>query len=137
MIENKQEKIDKIYKEIANKELRFGCKVLIENRISLIIWENANWKYAVRYTWSWRIVSQQRELKEIIKIYWHPVMLGDVIHWIHSKYEWDFTMHTGLSKKELALNKIMYLWGDYRKPIEEDSEEIIDYIYNLLQNEQN
>ena len=121
MIENKQEKIDKIYKEIANKELSFGCKVLIENRISLIIWENANWKYAVRYTWSWRIVSQQREKKEILKIFWHPVMIGDVFDYIEDDH-FDYA----------DIYNLCDYWKEKTKPIGQQSEECIDYIYKLL-----
>ncbi len=86
------EKIDKIYKEIANKEL----------------------------------------LPWVIK--WHPVKIGDVLdrmEEIKSTIELRSSQYCAWLYDEICI-----LWGHKRKPIEEQSEECIDYIYNLLLSEQ-
>ncbi len=59
-------------------------------------------------------------------------MFGDILDWKKEKYQLDCTMRIGLSPEEISINKITYLWKEKRKPIEDQSEECINYIFNQL-----
>lgn len=135
---NKQEKIDKIYKEIANKELSFGCKYKFHNDIIKTV-TRQNWimKHQIIenivYIWEFPV--------KIIK--WHPVMIGDALDWWYKKSmsvpmksksifmaEVEFKKLNNLSFK--VVKEILKLYKEFRKPIEEQPEKCIDYIFNLL-----
>jgi len=116
-----QEKIDKIYEVIADKTLSFGCKVddKFSSWIGRIIRsyqdgsvdiyrDNKFWFKDVRYL--------LRNQKTII---WHPVMIWDVLDWSEAK-ELKYT------------RDICYSWKDKRKPIEDQTDETIDFVYSLV-----
>ena len=129
---NKQEKIDFIYKKIADKTLSFGCIIrretnvwdildfkIVQNRLI----EFENWKtrreiqlYHSNSNQVW--LYNELDDKEII---WHPVMLGDVLD-----YLWD-------KKWLMTLDRIIRHWEKKRLPIEDQDDGFIDYIYRTLQ----
>ena len=129
---NRQDKIDKIYKEIANKELSFGCKIEMEEEWEIWRWRYVNtelvWKDSEHYfvnqsndDWSLFDWIDWDDYKKI----WHPVMIWDVLDY------WDNNILQN-PKNSLWLY-ILKLWKLKRLPIEEQSDECIDYIFNLLQ----
>ena len=94
---------------------------------------------------------------------WHPVMIGDVFDWVESEkwaialyekteyvipdvWDWpetptkleniphDFTEWASYSEPLTVLEVINWLWEKKRRPIEEQSEECKEYVYNLLTN---
>ena len=137
---NKQDKIDKIYKEIANKELNFWCRV-IDNNEEYIIWVDER---PYQEGWDWWEVDID---VEIIK--GHPVLIGDVLRALEEKW-FKVLTEEEIWKKEYEkpwipywiskenLNqifrvwKLYWIWKDKRLPIEDQSEECIDYVYNLI-----
>ena len=149
---NRQQKIDAINEMIAKKNLSFGCKIFhkveswkrsfkariitdkIEKDYGTFYWVKLDSENSV--TW-----LQEKEM-EIIG---HPVMIGDVMDFVekHSETDkgtitqWDWVkilkMWCTKEKKIEILNYNLFLvWKKKRNPIEEQSNECIDFIYNLI-----
>ena len=139
--------IDKIYECIADKTLSFGCKILQCNRISTItsVSDDEEYVFVQSYmVWSelfwqndeWYEVFWYKNLGfEVVKnvLIWHPVMIGDVLGWLWQKdipfviYEWWIT------ERWIVILKIDNWREEKRKPIEDQSDECITFIYNLIQ----
>lgn len=167
---NRKQKINAIYEKIANKELSFWCRVLIETtwlchscsgwydeEYTGIVYEHCTWLWDTRTVnvseyqiwdlitywvfayhdsleesddvdmelysscdWSCGYGDTNGEAKDstyLHKIIWHPVMIGTVLSWYWTS-----------NAQELINN-----WNYYDKPIEEQSDECIDYVYSLIQ----
>lgn len=144
----KQQMIDKIYECIADKTLSFGCKILQCNRISTItsvsddeeyvfvqsymVWSELFWQNDEWYEVFWykNLGFEVVENIWIDEIIWHPVMIGDVLEYSR----WD--VRDILQKKHNDIHslyiEIMKKRSNKRKPIDDQSDECITFIYNLL-----
>ena len=110
----KEKKIKAIYENIADKTLSFGCKIMNDFGIFVLNTDN---EWYLFYNYNWKKVLYNRELDKII---WHPVMIWDVLDYIcNFKSIW-------------ILENILEDRNYYKKPIEEQSDECIDYVYNLI-----
>ena len=98
----KQDKINKIYEVIANKELSFWCRVFIDWWLARL--------YDITLVWY-----------SIENIEWHPVMIWNCDKLIE---KWPNYFDNWIT--------ILDLWIKKDKPIEEQNEECIDYIFNLI-----
>ena len=124
----KQEKIDAIYEKIANKELTFWCKILLESpsdwRIEedIVISDKYN-SSSVRWR-QYRLILKDY-IKEIIG---NPVMIGDVLDYINED------IYPGAGYDEVFYHSwesvvdVVNLWGEKRKPIEDQSDGCINFI---------
>ena len=61
------------------------------------------------------------------KIIWHPLHIWDVLDWMDKQ---DVQKING---RHPAQRSLLILWKDKRLPLSPTDEELIDYIYNLLQ----
>lgn len=122
----KQEKIDIIYKKIARKDIDLWCKIKLKTGVI----NTAVWKPA------WSLINclffRQIRLDNIGEIIGHPVMIGDVIDYINE----DISMGAGYDQVfyhswESVVDTIK-LWEEKRKPIEEQSDKCINFIYSLI-----
>lgn len=144
---NKETKIVKIYEKIADKTLSFWCKVKSHhNRKSkewytndIFISNSLKNYYYHSCPIDWEYIWKPRYKSDSIEIIWHPVMIWDVLDWIdknikHTEFDIasfiDIKWRISIYKVNLLRNRI-----DYRKPIEDQSEECIDFIYNLIQDD--
>lgn len=157
-MKTKQEKIDAIYEKIANKDLSFGCRIMLKNQE--IVMENQPVEYGTleNYEVVWSIIGRYWTLYwwwvtvEIEKIYFndsfyseeevsdgfkeefsfdedneekdwnleiigHPVMIGDVMEYFYGS---------------VRFSEWWKCWRKLTKPVEEQSDECIDFIYNLI-----
>lgn len=146
------EKLESIYKEMANKERSIGCRINVKYR-AYYHWETGG---EVSYSkeddlivWvDWIASNGDIELNEsefseadpnwyiealetLVKIIWHPVMIGDVLWWIDKK-KW-ISNHKYEEFVIEEVNMAVLLWWEYLKPIEEQSDRCIDFIYSLIQ----
>lgn len=129
-------RIDKIYEVIANKEFTNWCKIVynpIKNDILL------NYQYITTSILTTKVAKDDLLVNplyhyftpvkikrlQVTKIIWHPILIWDIMHWILENQSIDSLMDI---MKNLP-------WRKLRKPIEKQSEECIDYIYNLINNE--
>ncbi len=123
----KQEMIDKIYEVVADKTLSFWLKYSITvnlnwehtwEEIRILLWEEDehfdldNCDHIV--VW----FNTSKEQAWVWDIIWHPVMIWDILDWIKNN-------------PRPAL-QIFKFWELTRKPIEDQSEECIEFIYNLI-----
>ena len=129
MIMNKQQKIDKIYEVIADKTLSFGCRMqwLQYNYIMLL---NRKSHYDVMSD----IDNPKRNMidpTDIYKIIWHPVMIWDVLQYFFNIIPQDVWPDDFYNMQNKILDKRD--WYELNKPIEDQSEECIDFIYWLVE----
>lgn len=138
----KQEKIEAIYEKIANKDLSFGC--CFQGEKSSYVIQNPYWCFV---WWDWRIYSDRCDSElntqiKVEKIIGHPVMIGDVMDYIENitldkiyNYIWvkkEEIPDLILQKTRDAMMKIFPLWKQKRLPIEDQSDDCIDFIFDLL-----
>ena len=135
---SREKKIETIQRVIGNKELSFGCKVTMQDN---------DYDYH-----SCRIVGKHRWLDYVfttdIGIVWeadtiegHPVMIWDVLDWIDKNcwwlcrnidvedFAWSYWANDELGR---ILNNWYRLRTDLRKPIEDQSDGCISYVYSLI-----
>ncbi len=119
---NKEEMLKVIYEKIARKDLSFGCKVKTEfwyDYIFICNDEHSNTNVLTDFReWSidtlyWRTPSNM--------IIWHPVMIWDVLD----------TLRFNFATLQEKVESILYHWEEKREPIENQSDECIEYVYNL------
>ena len=136
-IMTEEQMVEAIYKEVANKELSFGCKIFNhwkEYIISAIL-ININ---IIQYVWWWHDMLSVFKTRATDMIIWHPVMIGDVFEWTHNEqrimnknqedYE-GYYLLWGMSRIRTSLANI---WSQPAKPIEEQSKDCKEYVYNLI-----
>ena len=120
----REEKIKAIYKEMANKELTLGYKVYMTESHWPFDWvvidNNEDWIDI------WR--EDKMMTKELnnphIEIIWHPVMIGTVFEW-YSSSRWFINSQ--------FVMELIDKWTGYDNPIDDQSQECIDYVYSLIQ----
>ena len=122
-MKTKEEMIKVIYEKVADKTLSFGCYVknLTHHKYNKAIycykwWQKEHFVYQrdnweIDKWWAWYFDFE---------IIWHPVMIWDILDY------W-------LNKKTFSYNEYFAMyWNNWRKPIEEQSDECIKYVYNLI-----
>lgn len=131
----RQQKIDAIYEKIANKELEFWCWLdsgrndwyLLDTSRYLV--EKSEWKYELYESYT------NNKITDIVKIIWHPVMIGDVMDFLNEKIR-PYWLSLGDGEFYYAEWEntawMIDLWENKRKPIEEQSDECVGFIYNLI-----
>lgn len=134
----REEKIEFIYKKIANKDLNFGClfkykdKDFAEFRICCIKegWWIINW-----IEWGGLKAAFRENFINNTIIIWHKVMIGDVIDFIKKnniRYSSsDIDNYFWISKSSQYIFE--QLWKNLTAPIEYQSNECIDFVYSLLE----
>lgn len=117
----KEEKIKAIYEKIADKTKNFWCKIERQWNYYIVI----EWRHFIyEKTWKYLKTTSQSIEELSCESIWHPVMIWDVLDYIEEKWEYNWEVWD-----------ILALWIFKRKPIEEQSEECIDYVFNLLPKE--
>lgn len=130
-----QEKIDRIYEVIADKTLDFGC--ILTDKLHRFFWDPQPIDCEIAYNWSpweededdvyiihyrgnpWYYEKEKNIRDESrYKIKWSPVMIWDVLEYLN--------MH------HTSYGKLISMRDFPAKPIEEQTEECIDFIYWLL-----
>lgn len=149
---NKSEKLEKIYAEIADKNFSVGVKLHDprDNTYFVYAGELSYWplKYDMHFydDWDeskihyfdfwclspnpedWEDDNEEQEGEYPYKIIWHPVMIGDVLDWIgtdaiDAEYAWQVNRET---------ERILVEWKLQRKPINDQSDSCVNFVYALL-----
>ena len=125
---NKKDKIDTIYKEIANKELTRWCvikKHVNEYDYGFVL--NTGHEDIAVYYWHAEICDYTERfcIYEIKKeeIIWCPVMLWDVLERAYENVDWYW--------KYKLQDVILNMRKHKKEPIEENHE-VVDFIYELV-----
>lgn len=123
---------------MSNKQKTMWCKYLVykKNKPDEIMEAIEEWKnFTLYFGDDDYAVSPSEEdyyecynIKEIIG---HPVMIGDVLNWIDKKMGVSNCEYEEFVVEEANISVL--LWREYLNPIEDQSDECIDYVYNLIQ----
>lgn len=129
----KQDKIDKIYEVIADKTLSFWCRIIDKDSGFVDIITNNYWDIIWLTT---KDVHPDDDFfkEDIMKIIWHPVMIGDVLDWAEKNKYRSYLSNNIIESENQYLNRMLWItniWWEKRKPIEEQSDICIDIIYDL------
>lgn len=136
----REKKLEAIYKEMANKELTFGCKVKFSKWIYSIIdrenvwfldsYKGVDWNIRNTIVIEDGVNSRCYSIEEIIG---HPVMIGDVIDWIEPYWK-GYAQDVKFSQeRKRKIDIVLLQWDKKRESIETQSDECIDYVYSLIQ----
>lgn len=142
----KGKKIAKIYAEIADKTLSFWCRLLIRTSPDGYAWTNRG-KYMLlreendELAYLHSVLSlddpAEVEIYDNCRMYgtevvWHQVMLWDVLDRIESKLEDNYFLNFYTEDLIMDIcNKRKYK----RKPIEEQDENCISFVYSLIKDQ--
>ena len=122
----REKKIRVIYKEIANKEITFGCKIFIEGEKWVIVDEDKYWEWIATLRGDWWVTREKPECE--FEVVGHPVMIGDVMYYIKERINLEkLAVDYYEEIAELSDN-----WKDERLSIEQQSDECVDFVYNLI-----
>lgn len=128
---------DMIIKKETNKYQRNRLRYLLEGEYNNLIYYKCN----VKYTPDELVNNTSHLYKDIdwYKIIWHPVNIGDVLKWVAknipkaievdaymkgNKYIFEF--------EDITNMQLLWMRQDADKPLEDQSEECITFVYNLL-----
>lgn len=125
---DRKEKIKVIYEKIANTDVTLGCRTKIWI-IRDVIADHDNWIMSFWFITKWKLKYYDSEwFYAEDKIIWHPVMIWDVL-----EYDKQLNLQLMLDWKDpIDTSNILNIWNDFRKPIEDQSDECVDYVYSLL-----
>ena len=153
----REQKLESIYKEMANKKLTLGCKVKFSKWIYSIIDRENVWFLSSYKGQDWDIHNTiviedgvNSRCYSIEEIIWHTVMIWDIIDWIEKKdfdinkkipWFWfeedeeEFNDGTKLLLiQDYYIDNLISYWETKREPVEAQSDDCIDFIYSLIQN---
>lgn len=140
----REEKISAIYKEMANKKFTLGCKINVKYRAyyhnetggevsyakeeNLIVWTDWVAKNSEIEVSSSDMLNTDKnwyieDLEILVETIWHPVMIGTIFEW-YSSSKWFINSQ--------FITKLIDKWTGYDKPIDDQSDECIDYVYSLI-----
>ena len=157
----REEKISAIYAEMANKEDSFWLRFIANfqdykdeyfdaRELTTLFWrEDEDWEVFREAITDGGLLRNHYYLDEdawyiphikrgkVLKIIWHPVMIGDVLRQIRLLA--GYALDNDLIKKSDFWNviaqhnyRITQIWEDFREPIEAQSDECVDYVYSLI-----
>jgi len=124
----KEEMLEAIQEEIWDKTLSFGCCIKFHNQIYKIyeFFTDKDW---INISAICDNISIYLCPEDIQKIIWHPVMLWDVLD--YGVFNLSSNKYDELVDK-IATFYCNPLWEHKRKPINDQSINCIEYIYNLI-----
>lgn len=112
-----------IYEEIADKTLRFGCKV---NVIKYMVptWEPYEYEtYYIDENNLYGFPTSQYIKSKIVRVVWNPIKIGEVLKYINEKFPNDINNQR---------DKLFKVWNELDKEIDKQSDICIEYVYELV-----
>lgn len=140
-IMTREQMIEAIYEKVADKTLSFGCYVknLTHHKYNKAIycykwWQKEHFVYQrdnweIDKWWAWYFDFE---------IIWHSVMFWDFISyldetvWQDRLIDWEWKKITEGFDYYQTLKKISILWEHKRKPIEDQSSDCIEFVFDNL-----
>ena len=139
----REQKIEAIYAEMANKEVSFGCRYM-HNGYRYTV-DDSNYRLKKEwdnyYLYITTFCNCPREIAEqyndysnqwVVKIIWHPAMLGDVLDWIEPYWSGHVQSVEFTERRRRKMNLVLLQRDNKRLPIDEQSDGCIDYVYSLI-----
>lgn len=143
----KEKMISKVYEVISNKKLKLWCKVRLYKSKDYIIWNQINDMYFFSHIHGaeyWVGIAyidfvyydgyEYHEQPYIDNIIWNPIMLWDLLDYFNSKERdegWNLSDESVEYLYEIE-NYILWHYNKKRLCIDEQDDNIIEYVYNLI-----
>lgn len=149
----REQKLEAIYKEMANKNFTLWCKIKVKYRAyyhnetggevsyakeeNLIVWPHLiaeNWEMGVSVSdminadKNWYI----EDIETLVEIIGHPVMIGDVLDWIEPYWVGGAQDVSLSNERKRKISLLLFMWEKKREAIEFQPDGCIDYIYDLI-----
>ena len=120
----REEKIQAIYKEIANKDIDEWCIIEADWERGIILDYNWTRAYVWRQRWDFEKFDDYQHLliKFWYKVIWRPVMIGSIFE-RYSSSRWFINAQ--------FVMELIDKWTWYDRPIEEQSDECVNFVYSL------
>ena len=141
----REQKIEAIYKEMANKEASFGCRYKFIKKYQYCDWawfepwdiitlckRDAKYEDSFLTTFFRDIALIKKDVYDYVEIIWHPVMIGDVLDWIEPYWSGYVQSVEFTDRRRRKMNLVLLQRDNKRLPIDEQSDECIDYVYGLI-----
>lgn len=134
----KEEKITKIYKLIADKTLSFWCKIKVfdfvgNSYITTIIEMHTDWSI-------YSTINDKQyyaDYEQSFQVIWHSVMLWDILNWREKQYPANILLdYWDWSEFSSTVLDIVSNFTEKNKPIDEQSDTCVDFLYHLMQTTQ-
>ena len=136
----KEEMLSAIYDEMADKTLSDGCIIHAGGHKSMI----GDAKYYgdcgfipehISVGWCSCCAKEYKELE--YSIIWHPVLIGDVLKYIDTNCcfvdDGEWNKSRDMEALDSMLRAVFYSFvGKQNRPIEEQDESCIDYVFSLI-----
>ena len=132
----REEKLEAIYQEMANKEASFGCRYKFIKKYQYCDWawfepwdiitlckRDAKYEDSFLTTFFRDIALIKKDVYDYVEIIWHPVMIGTIFE-RYSSSRWFINSQ--------FITKLIDKWTWYDESIDEQSDECIDYVYSLI-----
>lgn len=117
----RDQKIASIYKEMADTDIDEWCIIEAYGERWTILDYNWTRAYVWRQRWDFEKFDdyQHLSIKFWYKVIWKPVMIWDVLEYS--------------SRILVSWDPILMQRDDFRKPVDDQTDECIDYVYSLIQ----
>ena len=141
----REQKLEAIYKEMANKEASFGCRYKFIKKYQYCDWawfepwdiitlckRDAKYEDSFLTTFFRDIALIKKDVYDYVEIIWHPVMIGDVLDWIEPYWSGYVQSVEFTERRRRKMNLVLLQRDNKRLPIDEQSDGCIDYVYSLI-----
>lgn len=127
----RESKIKRINEVMSDKTLSFWCVIIIKDNDYDLQKCRITWLHYWDYVFNTDIWC----VWEVEKCIWHPVMIWDALDWYwRMQAIWEYGV-AGNVVMDMKVWRILGIRWYKRKPIEEQSDDCIDYLYSLLPTE--
>ena len=130
---------------MANKEASFGCRYKFIKKYQYCDWawfepwdiitlckRDAKYEDSFLTTFFRDIALIKKDVYDYVKIIWRPVMIGDVLDWIEPYWSGYVQSVEFTDRRRRKMNLVLLQRDNKRLPIDEQSDECIDYVYGLI-----
>lgn len=148
----REEKIEAIYAEMANKEVSFGCRYKFIKKYQYCDWawfepwdiitlckRDAKYEDSFLTTFFRDIALIKKDVYDYVKIIWHPIMIWDVLDRYRTNNNdykvWEidpYALKSYSAFQEYDVKRLLNLWTGKRTLIDEQSDECIDFVHSLI-----
>lgn len=131
----REEKIQSIYKEMANKELAMGCDIVADGDMATIVDANRFWEWIAILRGNWFVTREEPNYE--FTVIWCPVMIWDVISYLRKPFNTFIEgipvgIHLEVDSYIKNINSLLTEWIDAGLSIEQQSDECINFVYSLI-----
>lgn len=122
---------------MANKELLLGCDIVADGDMATIIDANRFWEWIAILRGNWFVTREEPNYE--FTVIWCPVMIWDVISYLRKPFNTfvegiPVGINLEVDSYIKNINSLLTEWIDAGLPVEQQSDECINFVYSLILN---